>query len=94
MDNINEAIKFFETCIYHYKIMLNGIMRDEYREYINNLVLYYSLSIEALKKTNVETNIRCLTCANYPNEKEVPPICYFCYKGIEDNYRAKEETTA
>ena len=50
MDNINEAINFFETCIYHYQIMLDGKMRDEYREYINNLVLYYSLAIESLQK--------------------------------------------
>ena len=51
MDDINDAIKFFETYIYHYKIMLNGKMRDEYREHINHLILYYSLAIESLKKT-------------------------------------------
>lgn len=92
MDEINEAIKFFENCIYHYKIMLNGKMRDEYREYINNLVNYYSLSVKSLKKIKSESNhARCLTCINYINDNIVPPICYFCCKGIEDNYVMKEE---
>ena len=35
---------------------------------------------------------RCDTCDNYTSEEIVPPICYFCCKGMEDNYKAKEET--
>ena len=31
---------------------------------------------------------RCDTCTH--NVAEVPPICYMCSKGIEDNYVAKE----
>jgi hypothetical protein len=32
---------------------------------------------------------RCDTCIHYVTD-EVPPICYFCCKGMEDNYVAKE----
>lgn len=31
---------------------------------------------------------RCDTCNHYVAD-EVPPICYFCSKGLEDNYEEK-----
>ena len=34
---------------------------------------------------------RCDTCIHYTSEEIVPPICYFCCKGMEDNYKAREE---
>ena len=34
---------------------------------------------------------RCDTCTHYTSEEIVPPICYFCCKGMEDNYKAREE---
>lgn len=34
---------------------------------------------------------RCDTCTHYIAD-EVPPICYMCCKGIEDNYKAKEHS--
>jgi len=55
MDKLKEdAINFFSTYIYHFDIMLAGIMRPEFREYINNAKTYYSLAIEALEKKNEE----------------------------------------
>lgn len=33
---------------------------------------------------------RCDTCTHYVAD-EVPPICYMCSKGIEDNYERKGE---
>lgn len=33
---------------------------------------------------------RCDTCDNFADENIVPPICYLCCKGLEDNYKAKE----
>lgn len=33
---------------------------------------------------------RCDTCNHYVAD-EVPPICYFCCKGMEDNYQQKGE---
>lgn len=45
-----QAIQFFENEIYHYRIMLNGVMNKEYRQYIEKLVQYYSLAIETLKE--------------------------------------------
>lgn len=38
-----------------------------------------------------ESISKCNTCSHYIGNI-VPPICYFCCKGIEDNYVAKEET--
>ena len=32
---------------------------------------------------------RCDSCIHYIADK-VPPICYFCSKGMEDNYKARE----
>ena len=32
---------------------------------------------------------RCDTCTYYVADT-VPPICYFCSKGMEDNYKARE----
>ena len=34
---------------------------------------------------------RCDTCIHFTDEEIVPPICYFCCKGMEDNYKAREE---
>ena len=33
---------------------------------------------------------RCDTCTHYTSEEIVPPICYFCCKGLENNYKARE----
>lgn len=48
------AIKFFENEIYHYNIMLNGIMRPEYREYILAKKSYYEMAIAAIKEQEQE----------------------------------------
>lgn len=37
------------------------------------------------------THPKCISCENYAGEYLVPPICYLCCKGIEDNFKAKEE---
>ena len=34
---------------------------------------------------------KCDSCVQYISEELVPPICYFCCKGIEDNYERKGE---
>jgi hypothetical protein len=44
---------------------------------------------EQLKEHSRKLN-RCDTCTHYVAD-EVPPICYFCCKGIEDNYEQKGE---
>ena len=46
---------------------------------------------EQLKGEHGRTLNRCDTCIHYITDK-VPPVCYFCCKGMEDNYKAKEET--
>ena len=33
---------------------------------------------------------RCDTCTHFVNDETVPPICYFCSKGMEDNYKERE----
>ena len=33
---------------------------------------------------------RCDTCTHFVNDDTVPPICYFCCKGLEDNYVARD----
>lgn len=46
---------------------------------------------EQLKKYGKDTNVpsRCDTCTHNVAD-EVPPICYMCSKGIEDNYQKGE----
>ena len=45
---------------------------------------------EQLKGEHGRKLNRCDTCTHYIADK-VPPICYFCSKGIEDNYERKGE---
>lgn len=55
-----------------------------------------ALAIKALEKqiANKAREIadkRCIACDYYVGEEIVPPICYFCCKGLEDNYKKKGE---
>ena len=45
---------------------------------------------ESGAKKQPKEPIRCLTCTHYIAD-EVPPICYLCCKGIEDNYKKRGE---
>ena len=78
--------------------------REEAREYDDEQVIFavnnqlrafdYSLRMitEQLKMECVDpSHVRCLTCKHYDGEYNVPPICYLCCKGYEDNYEKKEE---
>ena len=42
------------------------------------------------KEYGNDTHSRCDTCTHNVADK-VPPICYMCCKGIEDNYEQKGE---
>lgn len=53
------------------------------------------MAIKALEKQILDNareiaDKRCLTCDHYVGEEIVPPICYFCCKGLEDNYVEKK----
>ena len=45
---IYEAITFFENALKQYEIILKGDLRDEYREYIESMVLHYTIAVHAL----------------------------------------------
>ena len=61
------------------KMYYKGVMRGY--EYSKDVV-------QEVAKEHRKLN-RCDTCNHYVAD-EVPPICYFCCKGFEDNYVAKE----
>ena len=46
--------------------------------------------IQQVANEHGKTLNRCDTCTHYTSEEIVPPICYFCCKGMEDNYKARE----
>lgn len=47
--NTVEAFAYFSNEIYQNNIMLNGILRPDYREYLLTKNMYYKLALEALK---------------------------------------------
>ena len=58
------AIKFFENEIYHYNIMLNGIMNPEYREYILAKKAYYEIAIKAIKEQQENLKVEQVDFSN------------------------------
>ena len=51
---------------------------------------YLKQIAEQLKGEHGRKLNRCDTCIHFVNEETVPPICYFCCKGMEDNYKVRE----
>ena len=56
---------------------------------LENLMQYFKGELKAPHQNGRKLN-RCDTCTYYVAD-EVPPICYFCCKGMEDNYEQKGE---
>lgn len=55
MDKVKkDALKFFKNNIYQFEIMLAGIMRPDFRKYINEVKAYYSLAIDAIESKESE----------------------------------------
>ena len=55
MDKLkDDALKFFKTYIYQFDMMLAGIMRPDFRKYINEVKAYYSLAIDAIENKESE----------------------------------------
>lgn len=50
VEQIDEAMCFFENEIKQCNIKLNGELRDEYREYIEKLVSHYEIALYALNE--------------------------------------------
>ena len=48
---MEEAIKFFEEEIYQYSIMLAGVLRKEYRTYLETKIAYYEAALSALRNS-------------------------------------------
>ena len=72
--------------------VVNDAMYKRVMEVISKAIVQ-EVAKEYGKDTNVRSNgrklNRCDTCTYYVADT-VPPICYFCSKGIEDNYKARE----
>ena len=47
---MKEAIKFFENEIYQFNIELGGVLKKNYREYLENKKSYYELASKAIHK--------------------------------------------
>lgn len=55
MDKLKQdALNFFKLHIYQFDIMLAGIMRPDFRKYINEVKAYYSLAIDAIESKESE----------------------------------------
>lgn len=51
MDSMNQkCLAYFQEEVRQYKTMLNGILRPEYREYINMKLMYFEHVITLLEK--------------------------------------------
>ena len=53
MDTFENAIAFFENEIKQFELILQGILRPEYRKYIEDKKAYYELALNALQNENV-----------------------------------------
>ena len=49
-EDIYESLAYFSNEVYQNNIMLNGILRPEFREFLQAKNKYYQLAIEALKE--------------------------------------------
>lgn len=49
-EQIDKTISFFENEIEQYEIMLGGVISDEYRKYIGELISHYNVAIYALQQ--------------------------------------------
>lgn len=59
MENVlKEAIKFFEDEIYQFNIELGGVLKKDYREYLENKKSYYELASKAIQKLKGEVNLQ------------------------------------
>lgn len=48
VDDKQTAIKFFQDEIEQYKIILSGVIDNNYRTYLEKITMYYELAILAL----------------------------------------------
>jgi len=59
MENIlKEVIKFFEDEIYQFNIELGGVLKKDYREYLENKKSYYELASKAIQRLKGEVNLQ------------------------------------
>lgn len=49
-EELEKAIKFFEDEIYQFDIELGGVLKKNYREYLENKKSYYELASKAIQK--------------------------------------------
>ena len=47
---IKESLEFFENEVYQFSLQLNGILEEDYREYLENKKSYYEFAIFLIKK--------------------------------------------
>lgn len=55
-EEFEKAIKFFEDEIYQFNIELGGVLKKDYREYLENKKLYYEIASKAIRELKVEIN--------------------------------------
>jgi len=55
---LKEAIKFFEDEIYQFNIELGGILKKDYRDYLENKKSYYELALKAIQKLKGDVNLQ------------------------------------
>jgi hypothetical protein len=51
---LKEAIKFFEDEVYQFNIELGGVLKKDYREYLENKKSYYELASKAIEELKGE----------------------------------------
>lgn len=49
-EQIDKAIEFFENEIEQCEIKLKGVLREEYRKYLENIISHYQIALYALNE--------------------------------------------
>ena len=54
MDRVIDAITFFQYHIEQINVELGGVLREEYRKYLERKLQYFTLAIESIRKCGSE----------------------------------------
>ena len=49
-EELKKAIRFFEDELYQFDIELGGVLRKDYREYLENKKSYFELATKTIRK--------------------------------------------
>jgi hypothetical protein len=93
LERLEEEREIAYADFYEYlmKFELDNDFDEDDDWFYKGLIRAKKIVQEVAREYGKDTNVpsRCDTCTHYVAD-EVPPICYMCSKGIEDNYQKGE----